>query len=167
MTSIPFCRPELYEDYIQAVCRNIEASRVGHKMRYYLLRWRYASVLSAEQVGRIIDTAGKCFDLCQPEITLEANPSSVDREKMSGWRKAGVTRLSFGVQSANDRELGFLGRLHDFSQAKSAVETAAQVGFRHISCDIMLGVKGQTLESLWDSIESLTHSLSIIFRLIC
>ena len=87
---------------------------------------------------------------------MEANPSSVDSEKMSGWRKAGVTRLSFGVQSANDRELGFLGRLHDFSQAKSAVETAAQVGFRHISCDIMLGVKGQTLESLWDSIESLT-----------
>ena len=151
------CRPELYEDYIQAVCRNIEAFK-GRDIKCDTIYFGGGtpSVLSAEQVGRIIDTAGKCFDLCQPEITLEANPSSVDREKMSGWRKAGVTRLSFGVQSANDRELGFLGRLHDFSQAKSAVETAAQVGFRHISCDIMLGVKGQTLESLWDSIESLT-----------
>lgn len=151
------CRPELYEDYTQAVCRNIEAFK-GRDIKCDTIYFGGGtpSVLSAEQVDRIIDTAGKCFDLCQPEITLEANPSSVDREKMSGWRKAGVTRLSFGVQSANDRELGFLGRLHDFSQAKSAVETAAQVGFRHISCDIMLGVKGQTLESLWDSIESLT-----------
>lgn len=151
------CRPELYEDYTQAVCRNIEAFK-GRDIKCDTIYFGGGtpSVLSAEQVDRIIDKAGKCFDLCQPEITLEANPSSADREKMSGWRKAGVTRLSFGVQSANDRELGFLGRLHDFSQAKSAVETAAQVGFRHISCDIMLGVKGQTLESLWDSIESLT-----------
>ena len=94
------CRPELYEDYTQAVCRNIEAFK-GRDIKCDTIYFGGGtpSVLSAEQVDRIIDTAGKCFDLCQPEITLEANPSSVDREKMSVWRKAGVTRLSFGVQS--------------------------------------------------------------------
>ena len=95
------CRPELYEDYTQAVCRNIEAFK-GRDIKCDTIYFGGGtpSVLSAEQVDRIIDTAGKCFDLCKPEITLEANPSSVDWEKMSGWRKAGVTRLSFGVQSA-------------------------------------------------------------------
>ena len=86
------CRPELYEDYTQAVCRNIEAFK-GRDIKCDTIYFGGGtpSVLSAEQVDRIIDTAGKCFDLCKPEITLEANPSSADREKMSGWRKAGVT----------------------------------------------------------------------------
>ena len=77
------CRPELYEDYTQAVCRNIEAFK-GRDIKCDTIYFGGGtpSVLSAEQVDRIIDTAGKCFDLCQPEITLEANPSSVDREKM-------------------------------------------------------------------------------------
>ena len=151
------CRPDLYEDYTQAVCRNIQAFRGrGIKCDTIYFGGGTPSVLSAEQVDRIIDTAGKCFDLCDLEITLEANPSSADRDKMSGWRKAGVTRLSFGVQSADDRELGFLGRLHDFAQAEGVVETAAREGFQHVSCDVMLGVKGQTLESLQNSIERLT-----------
>ena len=77
------CRPELYEDYTQAVCRNIEAFN-GRDIKCDTIYFGGGtpSVLSAEQVDRIIDTAGKCFDLCKPEITLEANPSSVDREKM-------------------------------------------------------------------------------------
>ena len=77
------CRPELYEDYTQAVCRNIQAFK-GRDIKCDTIYFGGGtpSVLSAEQVDRIIDTAGKCFDLCQPEITLEANPSSVDREKM-------------------------------------------------------------------------------------
>ena len=77
------CRPELYEDYTQAVCRNIEAFK-GRDIKCDTIYFGGGtpSVLSAEQVDRIIDTAGKCFDLCKPEITLEANPSSVDREKM-------------------------------------------------------------------------------------
>lgn len=84
------CRPELYEDYTQAVCRNIEAFK-GRDIKCDTIYFGGGtpSVLSAEQVDRIIDTAGKCFALCQPEITLEANPSSVDRRRCQGGEKQG------------------------------------------------------------------------------
>lgn len=99
------CRPELYEDYTQAVCRNIEAFK-GRDIKCDTIYFGGGtpSVLSAEQVDRIIDTAGKCFDLCQPEITLRLIQALWTGEDVR-WRKAGVTRLSFGVQSANDRSL--------------------------------------------------------------
>ncbi len=109
------------------------------------------------RLTRIIDTAGKCFDLCQPEITLEANPSSVDREKMSGGgEKARVTKAFFGVQSANDRELGFWAGFMTFLRQKSAVETAAHVGFRHhLMRYHARGKRVRPLKAFWDSIESL------------
>lgn len=72
------------------MCRNIEAFK-GRDIKCDTIYFGGGtpSVLSAEQVGRIIDTAGKCFDLCQPEITLEANPSSVDRRRCQGGEKQG------------------------------------------------------------------------------
>ena len=72
------------------------------------------------------------------EITLEANPDTVNAELLKGFRAAGVTRISFGVQSADDEQLRRLGRLHTAAAAAQALEWAVRAGFEEICGDIML-----------------------------
>ena len=81
------------------------------------------------------------------EITLEANPGTFEKERFRAYRGAGVTRLSIGVQSFDDRFLSALGRVHDRAQALAAVEEAAQA-FDTFNLDIMYALPGQTLQDL-------------------
>ncbi len=167
---IPFCRRkcpycDFYSvcadgktigEYVKALCRNIMFYKGrGIKADTVYFGGGTPSLLSAAQIGRVIGAVSECFSLSSPEITLEANPCTVDKQKLEGYRSAGVNRISFGVQSAEDEELKFLGRLHDFETAKRAVCTAAETGFENISCDIMLGLKGQTLEGLYSTADKL------------
>ena len=144
------------EQYVDAICRNI-AAYDGNGICADTLYFGGGtpSLLDSIQIGRIIDKCRKVFSLDNAEITLEANPCTVDEEKLRGYRKAGVNRLSFGIQSADDKRLGFLGRLHDYDTAVRAVETAAAVGFENISADIMLGAAGEDTESLKRTIDNI------------
>lgn len=148
----------LLESYVEALLRNIDA----YKGRNVCADTVYfgggtPSLLSCEQIEKIISACEECFLLSSPEITIEANPCTVDFEKLCGYRKAGVTRISFGVQSADNSQLEFLRRLHNFETAEKAVENAKKAGFENISCDIMLGLSGQTLESLVLSLDKLSQ----------
>jgi putative oxygen-independent coproporphyrinogen III oxidase len=78
------------------------------------------------------------------EITLEANPGTVEAEKFAGFRAAGVNRLSLGIQSLNDRHLQALGRIHDAGEARRAAELALST-FDNVNLDLMYGLPGQTL----------------------
>ncbi|MBL8919521.1 MAG: radical SAM family heme chaperone HemW [Myxococcaceae bacterium] len=79
------------------------------------------------------------------EITLEANPGASDEARFSGYREAGVTRLSIGVQSFQPATLARLGRAHDGAAARRAVATARAAGFDNVSVDLIYGVHGQTV----------------------
>ena len=114
------------------------------------------SLLSENDVFRILETADKCFSVSGAEITMEANPSSATFEKLLGYRRSGVNRLSFGIQSLNDLELSDLGRLHDSRTAIEAVNNAKKAGFNNLSADLMLGISRQTQESLCNSISALS-----------
>ena len=81
------------------------------------------------------------------EISLEANPEDVTAAAAAAWRKAGVTRLTIGVQSLNDAVLHTLGRVHDAAQAEAAVTFAARAGFANLGVDLIFGLPGQTPES--------------------
>ncbi|MDI4633708.1 oxygen-independent coproporphyrinogen III oxidase-like protein [Pelomonas sp. V22] len=81
------------------------------------------------------------------EITLEANPGTFERERFKGFREAGVTRLSIGVQSFDDEKLKRLGRVHNAEQAKAAIAEAAEA-FETFNIDLMYALPGQTLEEL-------------------
>ncbi|HEX6707684.1 MAG TPA: radical SAM family heme chaperone HemW [Albitalea sp.] len=81
------------------------------------------------------------------EITLEANPGTFERERFKGYRQAGVTRLSVGVQSFDDAKLRALGRVHDSAQARAALEEAA-ASFDTFNLDLMYALPGQTLDEL-------------------
>ncbi|MGC9393863.1 MAG: radical SAM family heme chaperone HemW [Anaerolineae bacterium] len=104
------------------------------------------SLLAPEMVGAIIDDAREYLALSQDaEITLEANPGTVDTASLASLREAGVNRLSLGVQSAHDDELRLLGRIHTWNKAVDAVTAARQAGFDNLSIDLMYGLPGQSL----------------------
>ena len=81
------------------------------------------------------------------EISMEANPGTVTREKLTDYRKAGINRLSFGLQSANDRELKLLGRIHTWAEFLESFTLARECGFANLNIDLMSALPGQTCES--------------------
>ena len=106
------------------------------------------SLLSPRAVGAIIDGIAKHFSLAEDcEITLEANPSSSERKRFSDLRASGVNRISLGVQSFEDANLRFLGRVHDATQAHVALEQAAKI-FTRFSFDLIVALPGQKDEEL-------------------
>ena len=111
------------------------------------------SLLSADNVRDMI-SAAKLSE--NAEITMECNPNSVTENSLSGYRNAGVNRISFGVQSLNDRELRTLGRLHSADEAINAIYAAKSAGFDNISADLMLAVPYQTEKTLSETLEALT-----------
>lgn len=87
------------------------------------------------------------------EINFEANPGSADAEKFASFAKAGVNRLSIGVQSFNNQHLQAIGRIHDASQAWSALQMAREAGIKRINLDLMFALPGQTLHQALADIE--------------
>jgi oxygen-independent coproporphyrinogen-3 oxidase len=105
------------------------------------------SLMSAATVGAILEAIARHWPLAAgAEITLEANPSSVEAARFRGYRDAGVTRVSLGVQSLDDGVLRALGRLHTAAEALAAVEVARST-FQRFSFDLIYARPGQTLEA--------------------
>ncbi len=108
------------------------------------------SVIAAV-IAQIEKTAGLSANC---EITLEANPGTVDAANFAGYRAAGVNRLSLGVQSFDSQLLQKIGRIHDGDQARKAIELARQLGFDNINLDLMVGLPGQTEQTALADIET-------------
>ncbi len=105
------------------------------------------SLVNPATIGRVITEAKRIVGFTEDiEITLEANPGTVDYEKFDGLYAAGVNRLSIGIQSFNPQHLEELGRIHSKDDALKAVERARQAEFRNINLDLMFGLPGQTCE---------------------
>ncbi len=97
----------------------------------------------------------ECFDIKKPEeteITLEANPGTLTESKLIAFRKAGINRLSLGLQSASDKELKLLGRIHSYDDFLKSYELSRRAGFENINVDIMTAIPGQDMESLNDTL---------------
>jgi oxygen-independent coproporphyrinogen-3 oxidase len=117
------------------------------------------SLLTAEEAGDILSAVRSVFALAPAiEITLEANPTTVDAGYLAALRELGINRLSYGVQSALPHELALLGRDHDFATAMRALETARTAGFDNINLDLIYGLPGQTVEQ-WE--QSVVAALAI------
>ncbi|HTJ03396.1 MAG TPA: radical SAM family heme chaperone HemW [Methylovirgula sp.] len=117
----------------------------GRKVRSIFFGGGTPSLMKPETVGAILEAIGQFWSL-EPdlEVTLEANPSSVEAGRFRGYRDAGVNRVSIGVQSLNDADLKQLGRLHTASEALAAVETAAKI-FPRYSFDLIYGRPQQSI----------------------
>ncbi|MZR29916.1 radical SAM family heme chaperone HemW [Sneathiella litorea] len=112
------------------------------------------SLMEPETVRALIEGAAQYFTFADDiEITLEANPTSVEAASFAGYRQAGVTRLSLGVQSIRDEALKFLGREHSVSEALKAIELARE-SFRNISFDLIYALPGQSLDDWRSDLET-------------
>lgn len=106
------------------------------------------SLFSPASIGRVLAEMDRRLGLAgDVEVTLEANPGSLEgggAERLASFRSAGINRLSFGVQSFDDRTLATLGRLHDGDAALAAIDGARTAGFTNLSCDLIFAVPGQS-----------------------
>lgn len=159
------------EAYVSAVTRNISFYGDGSAVDTVYFGGGTPSLLSPEQVELIMSQLRKNFLLSDnAEITIELNPSTADEKRLLGYKNAGINRLSFGVQSMNDNELRFLGRLHSPERAAKAVLDAHKVGFNNISCDLMIGLPQQSDTDIKKSVDALsklpiTHISSYILKI--
>jgi len=117
--------------------------------------------LSSEQLVDIISHIKDKFSVKENiEISLEANPATIDYEKLSALKQAGITRISLGIQSFNDSILKSMGCSHTASQAITAIETAKKVGFNSLNIDLLYNVPGQTVSD-WeqDVLKTLSYDI--------
>ena len=164
---IPFCKSKcVYCDfyslpnaeremnrYTAAVCRHLTETApqaAAHLTDTVYFGGGTPSYLGPRRLQKILKTIRKHYRIApDAEVTLEANPDSIgDWRKLRALRKAGVNRISLGVQSADDKELQALGRPHTYAQAVDAVGAVRRAGIRNLSLDLIYGLPGQTL-ALW------------------
>lgn len=110
------------------------------------------SLLLPEEIERLYSLIFRFKDFEIEEFTFEANPESIDLEKMVTLKKIGVTRVSLGVQSLDDEILRFIGRIHDSEDAKKAARKIKKLGF-DLNIDIIYGIPGQSFSSLVDTLK--------------
>ncbi len=137
--------------YIEALIADLEAALPqvwGRPVHSVFIGGGTPSLFSADAIGRLLAAIRARLPLLPGcEITLEANPGSFERDRFRDFRKAGVTRLSVGVQSFDDAMLAKLGRVHNGAQARAAL-TEAAAAFETFNLDLMYALPGQTLAAL-------------------
>lgn len=108
------------------------------------------TVVPAVWIAQIMDILRERFTVAEnAEISMEANPGTVSEEALKIYRESGINRLSFGCQSADDRELKLLGRIHSFHEFLESYHMAREAGFQNINVDLMSGIPEQTVSS-WE-----------------
>jgi putative oxygen-independent coproporphyrinogen III oxidase len=113
------------------------------------------SLFSPQAIGHILDETSKLIPFARDiEITLEANPGTVDESHFVGFRSAGVNRLSIGIQSFNAAHLKTLGRIHNNTQALNAASAARRTGFERFNLDLMHGLPNQTVAEALDDLQT-------------
>jgi oxygen-independent coproporphyrinogen-3 oxidase len=145
--------------YLEAVHREIEllgalpwAPRV--RLATVFLGGGTPSLLASDELAALLDRIRSRFALRDDaEITVECNPESVARDKLAGYRAAGVNRVSLGVQSLDDAILPQLGRLHDARGARAAFEAAREAGCNNVSVDLMYGLPGLDVDGWSRAVE--------------
>lgn len=151
------CDEKTQLEYADALIREIEF--YGPKMQEYLVSTVFVgggtpTWLNEDKMVEILDAIYTYFNIsADAEITMECNPGTVTMAKLEKYRKAGVNRLSIGLQSADDEELQILGRIHTFEKFVKTYEMARNAGFANINVDLISGIPYQTAEKFLHTLQ--------------
>lgn len=140
-------------EYVEALKKEIKNCKdfAAYQVSSIFVGGGTPSILPGEMIGEILETVREKFELIpNAEISIEANPGTVDRKKLEIYRESGMNRISFGCQSADNRELKMLGRIHTWEDFQVSYQMARDAGFTNINVDLMSGLPGQTLTS-WET----------------
>jgi oxygen-independent coproporphyrinogen-3 oxidase len=142
--------------YVAALARDLDGALpliAGRTVQTVFIGGGTPSLMSAAAIRSILGVPPRLTFANDAEVTLEANPGAIEAAKFAGFRDAGVTRLSLGIQSFDDGKLKALGRIHSSDEAKRAIDLA-QRNFERINLDLMYGLPGQTLATARRDIET-------------
>lgn len=143
------------EQYCQALLQAIEKSEHRPCSTLYFGGGTPA-LLGAERLARLVEKIRRTFGLLpDAEMTIELNPESTTPALLQALKEMGFNRISLGVQSLNDAELTYLGRLHSAQRAKDALAEIFAAGFQNVSVDVMFGIPNQTEESFGKTLDTL------------
>ena len=172
---IPFCKSkciycdfnssaqkdDCIEPYIKAVKKEIEEYAKQNKdvlIKTIYIGGGTPSYIKEKYIKEIIETIRSNFEIIpNAEITIEINPGTVNRRKLNTYYKAGINRLSIGLQSTNDKLLKQLGRVHDFEDFLETLRLANTIGFSNISADCMIGLPNQTIYDVEETLNVLIN----------
>ncbi len=144
-----FCASEKQkEECLDFLCKEIASRKVARPVATIYVGGGTPSVLTEEQIERVANAIYDNFDVYEDaEFTIEANPNSITENLLKKWKSLRVNRLSIGVQTLNERSLKQIGRLHDRKTALEKVKLARKF-FANVSCDLIIGLEGQTEKDL-------------------
>lgn len=170
---IPFCaqkcfycdfisfsnKKEMIKDYIEALKKEIEyvgthfVSDQNSKIATIYIGGGTPSFIDSKYIVEIIDTIKNNFQVSEDaEITIEINPGTATKEKLEDYIKCGINRASIGLQSADNKLLKQIGRIHTYEQFLTTYGLVRSVGFKNVNIDLMLALPKQTIEILEDSL---------------
>lgn len=145
-----------HDDYVAHLLADLDADlplTAGRSVETIFIGGGTPSLLSAEAMQKLLDGVRSRLPLSETaEITMEANPGTVEADRFSGYQRAGVNRISIGVQSFDNQKLQRLGRIHGCDEAKRAANLATGLGLRSFNLDLMHGLPDQTLEQALDDL---------------
>ncbi len=145
-----------FAEYIQALLADLENDlpRIwGRVIHSIFIGGGTPSLFAATHIETLLSGINAlCHMDPAAEITLEANPGSVEHDRFSAYRDAGINRISLGIQSFSDPHLAAIGRIHDSAEASSAIASVRLAGFDNLNLDLMYGLPGQTTQQAFDDL---------------
>lgn len=148
---------EMQKAYVKALIKEIELSK--DRMSDYLVDTVFIgggtpSILDGKWIAQILETLkSSCTISNDAEISIECNPGTVTREKLMTYKNAGINRISFGLQSANNDELKSIGRIHSYGDFIESYSWARECGYDNINVDLMSALPGQTFDTYKETLE--------------
>ena len=152
---------ETKEKYVEALINEIKLNK--NKMSEYVVDTVFIgggtpSLLEENQISKIMSVLRDNCNMSEnPEITIECNPGTITESKLLEYKKSGINRISFGLQSANDEELKSIGRIHNYAGFLESYNLARKCGFDNINVDLMSALPGQTLKSYEETLNKVVR----------
>ena len=155
------CMEDKYDEYFKYLQQEIsekseELSNEKIEIDTIYIGGGTPSIVPAEYIESIIKLLSVKFKVSKnAEITIEANPGTVNKEKLEKYINVGINRISIGLQSTNDNLLKMLGRIHTYNEFEKVFDEARMVGFKNINVDLMIGLPNQTIDDVQESLEKI------------
>lgn len=152
---------ETKEKYVEALINEIKLNK--NKMSEYVVDTVFIgggtpSLLEENQISKIMSVLRDNCNMSEnPEITIECNSGTITESKLWEYKKSGINRISFGLQSANDQELKSIGRIHNYAGFLESYNLARKCGFDNINVDLMSALPGQTLKSYEETLNKVVR----------